>query len=183
MDIPSSGFGGLTYRFDLSKPIIAAVNGVAMGGGFELALACDLVIASQSARFALPEPRVGLTAFGGGVQRLPREIGLKRAMALMLTGRATDAAEALSLGFVNEVVPAAELMTAARNWALAILACSPMAIRATKEAAMRGLDCAIATAIEEQWTYPAAEAMVRSKDFEEGPKAFVERRSPLWKGR
>ncbi|HIC27578.1 MAG TPA: enoyl-CoA hydratase, partial [Gammaproteobacteria bacterium] len=84
--MPSSGFAGLTSRFDLNKPLIAAVNGVAMGGGMEIALACDLIIASDNARFALPEPRVGLAALAGGMQRLPRQIGMKNAMGMMLTG-------------------------------------------------------------------------------------------------
>src|SRR6202166_2221884 len=84
---PKTGFAGISHRFDLSKPLIAAVNGVAMGGGFETALACDIIIASQTAIFALPEPRVGLAALAGGVHRLPRQIGLKRAMGMILTGR------------------------------------------------------------------------------------------------
>ena len=100
------GFAGLTSRFDCDKPIIAAVNGVAMGGGFEIALACDLIIASENATFALPEPRVGLAALAGGVHRLPRQIGLKRAMGMILTARHVSAKEGLELGFVNEVVPA-----------------------------------------------------------------------------
>ena len=107
----SSGFGGLTTRFDCDKPIIAAVNGVAMGGGFEIALACDLIIASENAVFALPEPRVGLAALAGGLHRLPRQIGLKRAMGMILTGRHVSAREGLDLGFVNEVVPAGEALS------------------------------------------------------------------------
>ena len=102
------GFAGLTSRFDCDKPIIAAVNGVAMGGGFEIALACDLIIASENATFALPEPRVGLAALAGGVHRLPRQIGLKRAMGMILTARHVSAKEGLELGFVNEVVPQSE---------------------------------------------------------------------------
>jgi enoyl-CoA hydratase/carnithine racemase len=102
------GFAGLTSRFDCDKPIIAAVNGVAMGGGFEIALACDLIIASENATFALPEPRVGLAALAGGVHRLPRQIGLKRAMGMILTARHVSAKEGLELGFVNEVVPPAK---------------------------------------------------------------------------
>src|SRR5579883_2438119 len=98
------GFAGLTSRFDCDKPIIAAVNGVAMGGGFEIALACDLIIASENATFALPEPRVGLAALAGGLHRLPRQIGLKRAMGMILTARHVPAREGLELGFVNEVV-------------------------------------------------------------------------------
>jgi enoyl-CoA hydratase/carnithine racemase len=104
------GFAGLTSRFDLNKPLIAAVNGVAMGGGFEIALACDLIIASESARFALPEPKVGLAALAGGMHRLPRQIGMKRAMGMMLTGRTVGAIEGLDLGFVNEITKPEELM-------------------------------------------------------------------------
>ena len=101
LGIGPMGFGGLTGRYDLVKPVIAAVNGVAMGGGFEIALACDLIVASEHALFALPEPRVGLAALAGGMQRLPRQIGLKRAMGMLLTGRRVSAAEGQELGFVG----------------------------------------------------------------------------------
>ena len=134
------GFAGLTSRFDCDKPIIAAVNGVAMGGGFEIALACDLIIASENATFALPEPRVGLAALAGGVHRLPRQIGLKRAMGMILTARHVSAKEGLELGFVNEVVPAGEALAAAERWAETIAKNSPMSIRASKQAIQRGLD-------------------------------------------
>ena len=137
---PAKGFGGLANRFDLDKPVIAAVNGVAMGGGFEIALACDIIVASDKATFALPEPRVGLAAGAGGMQRLSRMIPLKKAMGMMLTGRHVPAKEGYELGFVTEVVPHAELMTAARRWASDILACSPMSVRATKQVVMRSLD-------------------------------------------
>src|SRR6185312_13255119 len=100
----TTGFGGLTSRFDLTKPVIAAVNGLAMGGGFEIALACDIIIAAENALFALPEPRVGLAALAGGLHRLPREIGTKKALGMILTGRRVSAAEGQALGFVNEVV-------------------------------------------------------------------------------
>ena len=113
----SSGFGGLTSRFDLAKPVIAAVNGVAMGGGFEIALACDIILASDQAIFALPEPRVGLAALAGGLHRRPRQIGIKQAMGMMLTGRRVGAEEGKAMGFVTEVVPHAELLQAARDWA------------------------------------------------------------------
>ena len=102
---PPKGFGGLTNRHDLDKPVIAAVNGVAMGGGFEIALACDIIIASDRARFALPEPRVGLAAGASGMQRLSRTIPLKKAMGMMLTGRHVPAQEGYELGFVTAVVP------------------------------------------------------------------------------
>src|SRR5271169_5737913 len=136
----TSGFGGLTMRFDCDKPLIAAVNGVAMGGGFEIALACDLIVASEAAIFALPEPRVGLAALAGGLHRLPRAIGLKRAMGMILTGRRVSAKEGLELGFVNEVAAPADLMAAAKRWAALISECSPMSIRASKQAVLSGLD-------------------------------------------
>src|SRR5437660_6322416 len=133
---PSTGFAGLSHRFDLEKPLIAAVNGVAMGGGFETALACDIIVAAANAVFALPEPRVGLIA-GSGVHRLPRMIGQKAALGMILTGRRVSAAEGQALGFVNEVVPAGEALPAARRWAAQILACSPMANRASKQVIYR----------------------------------------------
>ncbi|WP_027525931.1 enoyl-CoA hydratase-related protein [Bradyrhizobium sp. Ec3.3] len=179
---PPKGFGGLTKRFDLAKPVIAAVNGIAMGGGFEIALACDIVVASENAVFALPEPRVGLAALAGGIQRLPREIGLTRAMGMMLTGRRVKAEEAFSLGLVNEVV-SGDVLEAARRWASEILACSPMSVRATKEAVLRGLSRSISEGISEEWEYPAMKAMLASADAVEGPQAFAEKRKPNWKGR
>ncbi|WP_333586116.1 enoyl-CoA hydratase-related protein [Phenylobacterium sp.] len=184
MGLPASGFAGLTERFDLTKPLIAAVNGVAMGGGFEIALACDLIIAAETATFALPEPRVGLAALAGGLHRLPRQIGQKQAMGMILTGRRVSAAEGRELGFVNEVVPAAELMSAARRWAAQICELSPMSIRASKEAVFKGLDePSLAAAMGAQMRYPAISAMLRSEDFKEGPRAFAEKRAPEWKGR
>lgn len=181
---PASGFGGLTSRFDLDKPLIAAVNGVAMGGGFEIALACDLLIAAETAVFALPEPRVGLAALAGGMHRLPRQIGLKPAMGMMLTGRRVGAHEGQQLGFVNEVVPAGETVAAAKRWAAQILECSPMSVRATKQAALRGLDePSLQAAIEAQGGYPAVRALFRSDDFKEGPRAFAQKRAPQWSGR
>jgi enoyl-CoA hydratase/carnithine racemase len=182
IELPPTGFAGLTARFDLSKPIIAAVNGVAMGGGFEIALSCDIVIASSNAVFALPEPRVGLAALGGGLQRLPRAIGMHRAMDIMLTGRRVSAAEGLALGFINTVVDF-DVMDAALDRASDILSCSPMSIRATKEAVLRGLGVSVEQGIRSQWDYPATKAMRDSKDFRDGPVAFAEKRSPRWEGR
>lgn len=175
------GFGGLTSRFDLTKPVIAAVNGVAMGGGFEIALACDLIIASDKAVFALPEPKVGLAALAGGLNRLPRQIGPKRALGMILTGRHVPAEEGRELGFVNEVVPHDELMAAAERWAGEICACAPLSIRASKDVVYRSLDTA---SLEESMKtqYDSVKAMVSSEDFVEGPKAFAEKRAPNWKG-
>ena len=179
-----SGFAGLVSRFDLEKPLIAAVNGIAMGGGFEIALACDLIIASEAAVFALPEPRVGLAALAGGLHRLPREIGTKRALGMILTARRVSAAEGKELGFVNEVVPAAQLMTRAKELAKQIMELSPMSVRASKQAVYRGLDeASVADALKNQNNYPAVAAMYRSEDLREGPKAFAEKRAPQWKGK
>ncbi len=179
---PKSGFAGLTARYDCSKPVIAAVNGVAMGGGFEIALACDLIVASENAVFALPEPRVGLAALAGGIHRLPRLIGLKRAMGMMLTGRRVSAKEGEQMGFVNEVTTAEELLPAARRWAEQIIECAPLSVRATKEAALAGLRHGmIEDAMAER--YPAIAELFKSQDFVEGPLAFAEKRPPRWQGR
>jgi crotonobetainyl-CoA hydratase len=176
------GFGGLTSRFDLTKPVIAAVNGVAMGGGFEIALACDLIIASEKAMFALPEPKVGLAALAGGLNRLPRQIGVKRALGMILTGRHVPAAEGKELGFVNEVVPHDKLMEEALRWAAMIEECSPLSIRASKEVVYGSLDCAsLAESMAKK--YDGVGRMVGSQDFIEGPRAFAEKRKPNWQGK
>jgi enoyl-CoA hydratase/carnithine racemase len=175
------GFGGITFRFDLFKPVIAAVNGLALGGGFEIALACDIIIAAEKASFGLPEPTVGMMAGAGGVHRLPRAIPYHLAMGLMLTASRITAQEAYRLGLVNQVVPLRELMATAEAWAERILNCSPMAIRASKEAAVKGLGLPLEEAC--RTIFPATVAMYQSEDFIEGPKAFAEKRKPQWKGR
>lgn len=184
MGSPASGFAGLTSRFDLTKPLIAAVNGVAMGGGFEIALACDIIVASDKAVFALPEPRVGLAALAGGLHRLPRAIGTKRAMGMILTARRVSAAEGKDLGFVHEVTSAEALMQSATDLAKAICELGPMSIRASKEAVYRGLDePSLEAALKGQNRYPAVAALYTSEDFKEGPLAFSQKRAPNWQGR
>jgi crotonobetainyl-CoA hydratase len=183
MGSPPSGFAGLTSRFDLTKPLIAAVNGVAMGGGFEIALACDVIIASDKAVFALPEPKVGLAALAGGLHRLPRQIGLKRAMGMILTARRVSAEEGAVLGFVNEVAPHDQLMAVANRWAQMICECSPMSIRASKQAIQMGLEQTLEEAIGGQFKYPAVAQLFKSADFVEGPMAFAQKRAPQWTGK
>lgn len=180
--LPASGFGGLTARFDLDKPVIAAINGVAVGGGFEMALACDIVIAEPNAGFALPEVKVGMAALGGGILRLPRMIGLQRAMGLMLTGRIVSAEEGLQMGFVTEIAGEEGALAAALRWADTLLAASPLAVRATKAVALQCADESLETAMDRQWTLPAVMRMQWSQDKQEGPAAFNERRPPVWQG-
>jgi enoyl-CoA hydratase/carnithine racemase len=183
MSTPDSGFAGLTSRFNLTKPVIAAVNGVAMGGGFEIALACDLIIAADTAIFALPEPKVGLAALAGGLHRLPRQIGMKHAMGMILTGRRVSAAEGAALGFVNEVVAADQLMATARKWAGMITTNSPSSVRASKEASHKGMDePSLEAAIKGQYKYDAVRAMFASPNLIEGPMAFAQKRAPKWVG-
>jgi enoyl-CoA hydratase/carnithine racemase len=178
---PKGGFGGITDRTDVWKPLIAAVNGFALGGGFEMALSCDIIIASDNARFGLPEPRVGLAALAGGVHRLPRQIPMKLAMGYMLTGRHMTAQEALRLGIANEVVPLKDLLPTAERWANEILECAPLSVRATKQAAMMGLGLPLDQALA--GSYPAIAQMMHSEDVKEGPTAFAEKRKPNWKAK
>jgi len=179
---PATGFGGLSERFDLDKPVIAAVNGVALGGGFELALACDIILAAASASFGLPEPRIGLAPLAGGPHRLARAIGDKRALALLLSGRTIAAQEGHVLGFVHRVVADDELMDTAWLLAEEIAALSPAAVRACKQLVTRGLaEPSVEAAMRAQGDYPAVQAMLASGDAKEGVRAFREKRAPEWK--
>ena len=173
---------GLHVRWHFPKPMIARVNGFAMGGGLELALACDIIVAADHAEIALPEPRRGLIAGAGGVHRLPRQIPLKVAMGYMLTGRHMPIARAYELGLVNQVVPLAQLDDAVGEWVRDIKRCAPLSIRATKEASMKGLD---ALTLEQAFntSYVWEERRRASADAREGPLAFAEKREPKWEGR
>ncbi len=175
------GFGGITTRYDLFKPVIAAVNGVAMGGGFEIALACDIIIASENALFALPEPRVGLVAGAGGMHRLPRMIPFKYAMGMMLTGKRIDGKEAARIGLASEVVAPGKLMETASRWASEILECAPISVRLTKQSAMTNYHLPVEEALGAH--PPLFETFLHSEDKIEGPVAFAEKRKPNWKGR
>lgn len=183
-DYGPGGFAGLTEMFDLDKPVIAAVNGWAAGGGFELALACDLIVAADGARFALPEVTRGLVPDAGGVLRLPKRLPRALAMEMMLTGRPMDAAEAARWGLVNRVVPAAELPDAARELAAQIDAGAPLAVRAVKAiaAATDGRSVQEGYAALRDGTVPAYRRALESEDALEGPRAFAEGREPEWGG-
>lgn len=177
-------FGGIVRDIGCWKPIIAAVNGVALGGGCEMALAADLVVASENATFGQPEVRVGLIAGAGGVFRLPRQIPLKIAMDVLLTARHMTAQEAYERGLVNKVVPQSDLLKTARELAKAICENSPVAVRLTKELVYQGLD----TTLDHPpaaWELndDAFRRLTQTEDFIEGPKAFAEKRKPQWKGR
>ena len=182
-DYPPGGFAGITKRFDLWKPVIAAVNGLCLGGGVEIVAACDLAIAADHAEFALPEPRVGLAALGGGaLQRLARQMPMKEAMWLVLTGRRIAAGEARRISLVNEVVPRGTALQRAQEIAREMLDCAPLALEASKQVLLQSVaEPDLAAAMRRH--YPAAERMLASEDAKEGPRAFAEKRKPQWLGR
>ncbi|NKB99174.1 MAG: enoyl-CoA hydratase [Pseudomonadales bacterium] len=171
----------LNTRWHFPKPVIAKVNGFALGGGLELALSCDIIVAAEHAEVGLPEPRRGLIAGGVGVHRLPRQMGMKAAMGYLLTGRHMTAQRAYELGLVNEVVAKEDLDACVDAWVADILRCAPLAVRATKEAVMKGLDTTLSEAFERP--YDAETIRANSQDAIEGPKAFAEKRTPNWQGR
>jgi enoyl-CoA hydratase len=180
VDVEPYGFAGVV-RGARRKPLIAAVNGYALAGGCEIALACDIVLASEHARFGLPEVRHGIIAGAGGLQRLPRIVPPLRALELILTGRTIDAREALSLGLVNEITALADLRPRAVEVAQAIAANAPIAVRESLAVAR----LAISDGEDAAWRR-AAEAwqlVLASQDASEGPRAFAERRKPVWQGR
>lgn len=181
-DHPPTGFGGISHRFDLAKPVIAAVNGLALGGGVEIVAACDLAVAADHAEFGLPETKVGLAALGGGgLQRLARSLPLKYAMELVLTGRRFGAEEAKRIGLINEVAPRSELKARVRKLAEQIIEGAPLAVEASKQVMLQSLATPdLSAALRAR--YPAAERMLASEDAMEGQRAFVEKRKPRWQG-
>ena len=184
--MPSSGYGGITNRTSCYKPIIAAVNGIAFGGGFEVALACDIIVAGENAVFGLPEPKIGTAAVATGMHRLAREVGLKSAMALLLTAGSIDAERARHLGLVAEVVPQSDVMAAARKIAERIMRCAPLAVQATKQCVLEGLNYAgvpAAQQAQEAGKFERLDVMLKSDDIREGLNAFMEKRRPEWTGR
>ena len=179
------GFAGLTELWSLDKPVIAAVQGIAVGGGFELALACDLMVAADSARFWLSEVNLGFVADAGGIFRLPKRLPRAVAMEMLLTGREMLPDEALRWGLVNRVVPAGEVLTTARELADEICTAAPLAVRAVKAI----VDATEEMTAEEGFAHirsgrlPQYDVALASEDAAEGPAAFAEGRDPEWKGR
>lgn len=174
------GWPRLTDRFGLAKPLVAKVAGYAFGGGFELALACDVIVACEDASFALPEARLGLIAGAGGVFRLTRQLPYRTAIGHLITGRPMTAARALELGLVNDVVPAYELDACVEGWVCDILRCAPLAVRAIKEAAATSSTRSLPEAFDTRYVWE--EKRIHSRDAREGPLAFVDKRTPRWSG-
>jgi crotonobetainyl-CoA hydratase len=180
-ELDPNGFGGLSLRTSLDVPVIAMVNGYALGGGMEMVLGADIVVAADTAQFGLPEPRVGRLALDGGIHQLVRRVPYTQAMGMLLTGRRATADEMFRMGLVNEVVPLEDLGDAVERWVAQILLCAPTSVRAVKQMVSR---TAHLTAAEARGLrLPALMAALDAEDQEEGVRAFQEKRPPVWKGR
>ena len=175
------GFGGIALRETLNVPVIARVNGFALGGGFEMVLGCDIVVACEEASFGLPEALVGRMPLDGGMTLLQRQIPFRQAMGMMFTGQRIKAERALELGLVNEVVPRAELDTAVARWSAAILACAPLSLKAIKQVVRQ--TATLSPAQAQAVRLPALVAALQSQDADEGVLAFQQKRKPQWQGR
>lgn len=180
-DRPWQRPAGIIRGLDIWKPLIAACNGLTYGGGLEIALACDMMIASENATFALPEVRVGVCPGGGGTQRLPRTIPRRIAAEMLFTGKPIGAQEAYRIGLVNKVVPLDQLMPEAKKLAEAICEAAPVAVRVAKEAMMRGLSMSLENGLRLEDDFQTY--IMSTKDFEEGITAFLEKRKPKFEGK
>ena len=174
-------FPNIMRGLTILKPMIAAVNGMALGGGLETALACDIRIAAENAVFGTPEVRWGLIPGWGGTQRLPRMVARAKAAELLFTGAAIDAQEAYRIGLVNAVVPLPELVPTAKEWARRICQNGPLALKAAKESMIRGIDMTLEEGLELEQSI--VDKLIMSEDAIEGAKAFAEKRKPVFKGR
>jgi len=172
---------GIMRGLELWKPLIAACNGLTLGGGLEIALACDIMIASENAKFGLPEVLVGVCPGGGGTQRLPRTVPRRIAAEMLFTGKIIDAQEAYRIGLANKVVPIDQLMSEAKKIAETICQAGPLAVRAAKECMMRGLDMGLEDGLRFEDDFTTY--IMSTQDFEEGLAAFREKRKPKFKGK
>ena len=175
------GFGGIALRETLQVPVIARVNGFALGGGFEMVLGCDIVVACEEASFGLPEPLVGRMPLDGGMVLLQRQVPFRKAMGMLFTGKRASAAQALEMGLVNEVVPRTELDAAVARWVNDILACAPLSLKAIKQIVRNTSHMPAAQA--QALRLPALVAALNSEDGDEGVLAFQQKRKPQWQGR
>ena len=175
------GFGGIALRRTLDVPVIARVNGFALGGGFEMVLGCDIVVACEDAEMGLPEPRVGRIPLDGGVIRLARKLPHNLAMGMLMTARRVPARVLAQWGVVNQAVPRDELDAAVDSWLAEILACAPLSLRAVKQIVQRTAHLTLNEA--QALKLPAVVTALQSEDGEEGVRAFNEKRPPVWRGR
>jgi len=175
------GFGGIALRETLNVPVIARVNGFALGGGMEMVLGCDIVVACDEASFGLPEALVGRMPLDGGMTLLQRQVPFRKAMGMMLTGKRITASQALDMGLVNEVVPRAELDAAVQRWVDDLLACAPLSLQAIKQVVR--LTGTMSPAQAQATRLPAVVAALQSEDANEGVRAFQQKRKPQWSGR